>query len=84
MDDFLKWWPVLITAAGVVAGGGAGKYALSTVLKRLDALDAKFGATNTELSRLSTSVAVQSATLVAHTEQDRIQFQNLHDLVARA
>jgi hypothetical protein len=83
MDELLKWWPVITTAAGLVAGGGAGKYALNVVLKRLDSLDKKFETTNGELNRLSTSVAVQSATLAAHTEQDRIQFHNLDDRLAR-
>ena len=83
MEEFLKWWPVIVTTASVVAGGGAGKYALGVVLRRLDALDKKFDSTATELNRLSTSVAVQSATLVAHTEQDRIQFDALRSDMAR-
>lgn len=83
MDEVLKWWPIIVTVTTLAAGGGAGKYALSIVLRRLDTLDKKFEHMNTELSRLSTSVAVQSATLVAHTEQDRIQFENLRSEMAR-
>jgi hypothetical protein len=77
-ETFLAWWPVVVAVATIIAAGGAGRYALKIVVARLDTLAVELKETNKQLTSVSTTVAVQAATLVAHTEQDRIQFQNIH------
>lgn len=77
LDTFLRLWPVIVSLLTFAAAAGAGKYALSVLTGRIDTLASLLTDTNKTLTTMGTTVAVQTAQLGAHTEQDRIQFENL-------
>lgn len=83
MDTLLKLWPIIISLGTVAGSLGAARYALQVIGSRLDALATELKETNRTLVNVGTSVAVQSATLAAHTEQDRIQFETLRSGISQ-
>lgn len=83
LDLLLRLWPVVVTLATAAAAVGAGRYALRTITERLDHLGTKLDKTNATLSTMGTTVAVQTAQLNAHTEQDRLRFESLERSLER-
>jgi hypothetical protein len=83
LTTLIQLWPIIVSLLTVVGAGGAARYALAVLEKRLDHLDATAVKTHDQVASIALTSAVQAAQLAAHTEQDRQRFEQLHQELER-